>query len=317
MRNFTSERFWYIKHIHVFRDLAETDTHALAEITSYKNLKHEERIGTEGVYLIKEGRVKIAKNTSNATSKKSGSTSDNTDSDENNETEEVLEQGEIFGIVSNDKSILDEDLSSFTETLSEVCLGVVTIRDFSYFLKRKPHLILPIKRRVPNFFKKVNDTFTTANNKNENWHYGASNILIRNTKADKLQANSFGNIAFRTASSRLALLLQNHTDTPDGNGVVLVSRLSKKRISTLIGSSTETIETLLDTFKQYYVIKKRRGRIQILNPWMLKKIADARMKTLTPLPVSETTSEDDFGLELLANLSNEGNNQTDSTVSKT
>ncbi len=325
MKNLTNECFWYIKHVNIFRDLDEQDIRTLAQITTFKNLTHEERISTEGVYLIKEGRVKIADNASEPESETPNNTNKNTDSDKKQQTKEVLEQGEIFGVVPTDDNVLDESVQAYAETLSDVCLGVVTIRDFSFFLKRKPHLGLPLlglkRAKMPNVLNRVHSTFSYASKNSENWkphsYKLASNILIKNKTPDILQFNRLTNIAFRCESSRLALFLHNLADTPKRNGDVLVPRLSKKRISRLIGSSTETIESLLKTFEQHNVIKKRRGRIQILNPWQLKKIADARMKTLAPLPEPDTASDDDFGLELLANLSNANNIQPDSTVSKT
>lgn len=317
MRNLISERFWCIKHVNIFRDLDEQDIHTLAQITIFKNLTHGERISTEGVYLIKEGRVKIAENTSEPESETPKNIAKNTAPDEKQNTKEVLEQGELFGVVQNNDDVLDENVQTYTETLSTVCLGVVTIRDFAFFLKRKPHLVLPSKSRMPNMFRKVRNVYPSFKGKDKQWSDGSSNIFKLNKNPDKLSKNSLSNIAFYCASSRLALLLQNIAETPDRKGVVLVPRLSKKRISRLIGSSIETIETLLRTFKQHNVIKMKRGRIQVLNPWHLKKIADAKMKTLTAPTANDTASDDDFGLELLANLSNANNIQPDSTASKT
>lgn len=317
MRNLISERFWCIKHVNIFRDLDEQDSCTLAQITTFKNLTHGERISTEGVYLIKEGRVKIANSASEPESETPKNTAKNTDSDEKQKTKEVLEQGELFGVVQNDDDVLDENGQTYAETLSDVCLGVVTIRNFAFFLKRKPHLVLPSKSRMPNMFRKVRNAYPSIKVKDKQWSVSSSNMFKLNKNPDKLSKNPLSNIAFHCASSRLALLLQNIAETPDRKGVVLVPRLSKKRISRLIGSSTETIETLLRTFKQHNVIKKKRGRLQVLNPWHLKKIADAKMKTLTAPTVPDTASDDDFGLDLLTNLSNANNIQTDSTVSKT
>ena len=95
MRNLISERFWCVKHINIFRDLSEIDTHALKQITTYKQLKHKELICTEGIYLIKEGRVKIADNASEPESETHKNTAKNTDSDEKQKTKEVLETGGI------------------------------------------------------------------------------------------------------------------------------------------------------------------------------------------------------------------------------
>lgn len=320
MRNLISERFWCIKHINIFRDLSETDARALEQITTFRQLNHQERICTEGVYLIKEGRVKIADNVSEPELETPETVPKNTDTDEKQQTKEVLEKGEMFGVAPSDDSVLDENNPCYAETLSDVCLGVVTIRDFSFFLKRKPHLGLPLlclkRPKIPPVFNKVHSTFSYVSKNNENWYSGASNIIKKNKTPDTLRFNRFSNIAFRCASSRLALLLHNLSETPDSQGIILVPRLSKKRISRLIGSSTETTETLLNTFKQHNVIKRKRGRIQVLNPWHLKKIADASMKTLTAPTVPDTASDDDFGLELLTNLSNDNSMQTGSTESK-
>lgn len=318
MKNFITEQYWCVKHIHIFRDLAKPDAHALTRITTFKDLKHEERICEEGVYLIKEGRVKISENLPDANLKKVEKRAANSDIGENQETKEVLEQGEIFGVIPEKGSILDGNLSTFAETLTEVCVGVVTIRDFSFFVKRKPHLALPLQRRtqfgIPNVLRTANNPFSGTYQKKGNWQYSTHDILKRSAVPDSKRTNLLSNIAFRSASSRLALLLQNLALVADRKGVVFLPRLSTKRISKLIGSSTETIETLLKTFQQHNVIDKRRGRIQILNAWQLKKIADARMKTLSPPQVPDTTAND-IDFEMFANLQNEEKSETISTAS--
>ena len=96
MNNFIAEHFWCIKHFHIFRDLSDADAYALAQIITFKNLKHEERISEEGVYLLKEGRIKISESSPEIDTKKVENDSVNSDSDENQETKEVLEQGELF-----------------------------------------------------------------------------------------------------------------------------------------------------------------------------------------------------------------------------
>ncbi|RKU14828.1 hypothetical protein C6501_07615 [Candidatus Poribacteria bacterium] len=321
MKNLVTEQFWCIKQIHVFRDLSEEDARTLAQIVTFKNLKHEERISEEGVYLIKEGRVKISKNLPDANTKKIEDRSVNSDSGEDQETKEVLEQGEIFGIISEDAEISDQNRATFVETLTEVCIGIVTIRDFSFFLKRKPHLTLPLPRNRQTDFSNVfgvsANSFLEYRNKKQTGRLNSHNILKTSVVPNCKRANLFRNIMFRCTSSRLALLLQNLALVPDSKGIVLVPRLSIKRMSKLIGSSTETIEILLKTFKQHNIIDTRRRQIQILNPWQLKKIADARMKTLSPLQVPATTSDDDLDFETLTGLRAVDNNQTSSTASST
>ena len=203
MKNLIKEHFWCVKHINIFRDLSEIDARALDQITTFKQLKHKERISTESVYLIKEGRVKIADNASEPESE----TPKNTDPDEKQNTKEVLEQGELFGVVQNDADVLDENVQTYAETLSDVCLGVVTIRDFAFFLKRKPHLALPSKSRMPNMFRKVRNVYPSIKGKDKQLPVGSSNIFKLNKNPDKLSKNPLSNIAFQCASSRLALFV--------------------------------------------------------------------------------------------------------------
>ena len=192
MKNLISERFWCVKHVNIFSDLEEQDIRTLAQIATFKNLKHKERISTEGVYLIKEGRVKVTDNSPDIESEKPKTTAKNTDPDEKQKTKEVLEQGELFGVVQNDDDVLNENVQTYAETLSDVCLGVVTIRDFSFFLKRKPHLGLPLlclkRAKMPNVLNRVHNTFSYVSKNSENWnshsYKRASNILIKNKTPD-------------------------------------------------------------------------------------------------------------------------------------
>lgn len=321
MKNLVTEQFWCVKQIHIFRDLSEEDARALAQIVTFKDLKHEERISEEGVYLIKEGRVKISKNLPDANTKKIEDRSVNSDSGEDQETKEVLEPGEIFGVISEDAEISDQNRATFAETLTEVCIGIVANRDFMFFLKRKPHLTLPLPRNrqsgFSNVFEISTNSFLEYRNKKQTGRLNSHNILKTFVVPNCKRANLFRNIMFRCTSSRLALLLQNLALVPDSKGIVLVPRLSIKRMSKLIGSSTETIEILLKTFKQHNIIDTRRRQIQILNPWQLKKIVDARMKTLSPLQVPATTSDDDLDFETLTGLRAVDNSQTSSTASST
>lgn len=315
MKHFTIEQFWYIKQLDMFRDLSEADAHALAQIITFKELKHEERICEEGVYLIKEGRVKITENLSDGNSEEKDNNTAKSEMDESQETKEVLEQGEIFGVVSDDGEFWRENTEpiTFAETLTEVCIGIATIRDFSFFLKRKPHLILRMRRRT--WLEKRYVTFFGYENRLQEGQLSSHNMLRRKANPGYQHVNAFGNIAFRTVSSRLALLLQNLASVPDKNGDISVPRMSHKRISKLIGSSTETIDTLLNTFKHHGVIDKRFGRIQIKNAWHLKKIADARMKTLSPPQVSTDTTTEDFDLEALMNLPSDSKTNAPPTIS--
>lgn len=309
MKNFSSEKYWYLKQLNIFMDLSNADAYSLERIISYKGLKHEERICEQGVYFIKEGRIKITEENIDEKQDKEKNRKQKADSEENTETKVVLEQGEIFGVFSDEASI---DAITYAECLSEVCLGIATIRDFSFFLKRKSHLTSPLDQRT--LFNKFNDSILRGKHKNQQVHFSRHNILTMTSTPDRKKFNALDNIVFRTVSSRLALLLQNLASVSDSKGVVLVPRLSTKRLSKLIGSTQETIDKLLETFKQHQVIQKCRGRIQILNAWKLKQISDASMKTLTPQKEVSPISDEDFDLETLISGQVAGESESASVI---
>jgi len=275
MKLFVPERFWCFKQIDIFRDLAEPDANALAQLTTFKRLKIGESLCAEGIYLLKEGRVKIYETAPDA---------------EENVTREVLEPGEIFGAVAWDENTGLPNVTA--ETLTEAVIGTVTVRNFLFFLKRKPHLAMPIPKTLSRF---IPTRFFPQLNAVRNFlrppQAARKTSTTLNEKRNRPK-NPFGNIAFRCPASRLAILIQNLAELPMRDGTAVgrsaqvshiaksTPKLSIKALAQLIGSSEEKIESLLNQLKQHKVLERRYRRIQILDPWQLKKIANAKMKTL-------------------------------------
>lgn len=267
------ERFWCVKGIDIFRDLTESDADALARITTFVDLKHGDTLSAEGVYLLKEGRIKIYR----------------TPPEGEAITLDVLDPGEFFGAVKWEDDAAHPNVTA--ETFAETSVvGIVSVQNFQYLLKRKPHLAMPPQR-----------TLGSLLNRHLRWRSKKPtdyNLVTSCQKPRRGLTNPFLNIAFRSPASRLALLLQNCAEAPEhrrtamGRSSECVGRkLSTRRLAQLIGSSVENMEVLLNQFKQHQIIKKRFRRIQILDPWQLKKIANARMKTLPPL---QTQSDSNF-----------------------
>ena len=259
----TPERFWCVKGIDIFQDLAEADADALARLTTFVELKHGDTLAAEGVYLLKEGRIKIHQ----------------TPPEGESVTLDVLEPGEFFGAVSWEDN--DASPNVIAETLMEAVVGVVPAKNFQYFLKRKPHLAMPLQTAFDRLIKKRLPWRSAES--------GNFNLVTSCQEPRSGMTNPFLNIMFRSPASRLALLLQNYADAPEykrkamGHGSQCVLRkLPTRRLAQLIGSSVEKTEALLNQFKAHEIIKKRYLRIQILDPWQLKKIANARMETLPP-----------------------------------
>ena len=266
MKSFVPERFWCIKQIDIFRDVAEADADALAQITSFQSFKTEGQLCAEGVYLLKEGRVKIYETPHD---------------DAEPVTLEVLEPGEMFGAVAWEA---DEGLPNVAaEAITEGIIGVVSVRNFMFFLKRKPHLAMPMQGQVGRFIARLLKRFPL--------HVERQDFPASGPRYPE-RVNKLSNVAFRSAASRLALLLQNYATPPLPDGTVWTCKFSTKVFSRLIGSSEEKMEVLLEKFQQHRIIKKRLRRIQILDTWRLKKIANSRMSTFSRTPQGAPTANE-------------------------
>ena len=274
------EMFWSVKQIDIFRDLSDADANALAQLTTFKHLKNGEPLCAEGVYLLKEGRVKIYE----------------TPPEGEAVTLEVLEPGEIFGAIQSEDDKVYPNVTA--ETLTEVVVGIIKVKNFQYFLKRKPHLAMPPPKTLGRLLKKhLQAWISRLPTKPRNFNPATSRSKSRSDPT-----NALLNIAFRSPASRLALLLQHYADAPKQNQTLTghgsqctLRKLSTRKLAQLIGSSVEKTETLLNQFKQHKVLEKRFRRIQILDPWQLKKIAKARMETLPQIQEekNETYEQDE------------------------
>ena len=288
MKHLVAERFWCIKQMDIFRDFAEADADALAQITAFKRFKIGEPLCAEGVYLLKEGRVKIYETPVD---------------DAEPITLEVLEPGEMFGAGTWEE---DDGLPSVTaETITEAVIGIVSTRNFLFFLKRKPHLAMPMQNQFNRFTQKLiqsaqrfvrQRTGVGERGTETGLRLVARGLgLCRDETRLRLVArgpvprrpaitNKLSNITFRSPASRLALILQTNAMPPLPDGTVWTCKFSIKTFARLIGSSEEKIEELLEQFQQHHLIKKRFRRIQILDTWRIKKITNSRMCTLPRTP---------------------------------
>ena len=265
-RKGTPERFWCVKQIDIFQDISESDANALKRITTFKQLKYGDTISTEGVYLLKEGRVKIYE----------------TLSEGEPITLTVLEPGEIFGAVEWNDNEAHRNITA--ETLTEVVIGSVRAQNFQFFLKRKTHLAMPFKRPMLQRVRSVINAIK-CRLKVKSKESSTIDLTKIRRQSQHTTTNPFTNIAFRSPASRLALLLQKYADAPKQNRTgsqCTLRPLSTKKIAQLIGCAVEDTEALLNQFKTCKILEKRYRRIQLLDLWQLKKIANARMESLPP-----------------------------------
>ena len=191
-------------------------------------------------------------------------------------TQEVIEAGDVFG---ESAALDDEPRDTIAETLDDSLIYVMRRRDFELFLKKKPDLAMRLTRFAPTHRRHIQ--------------------------------NRLDNLAFRTASSRLAFLLLSLADgggVYNSNGMQLRVKLSRGDLAKLTGTAQETISDLLNELKRLNIIEVQGRRIRLLNQWKLKKIADAKMREL------EISTDDDEEANL---FEVPGNNLTPPTEQNT
>ena len=168
----------------------------------------------------------------------------------------ILEPGEIFG----EMALIDEGpRDTIAETLDDSLLCVIRRRDFELLLKKKPELAMRVTKLIG----------------------------MRRRQIE----NQLENLVFRSAPSRLALLLLNLAErngVRDSRGIILNVKLSQQELANLIGTARETTSALLNEFKRLDIIDIQSRRIKILDQWRLKQIADAEMNEF-PIPPKDTS----------------------------
>ncbi len=171
----------------------------------------------------------------------------------------ILEPGEIFG----EMALVDTGpRETIAETLDDTLLCVIRRRDFEILLHKKPSLALRITKLIG----------------------------VRRREIE----NQLENLVFRSAPSRLALLLMSLAEkhgVRDSRGIILNVKLSQQELANLIGTARETTSALLNEFKRLGFIDIQNRRIKILDQWQLKKVADAKLKEFPIKQKIESESE--------------------------
>ena len=224
-----SKKLWYLKNINVFSELSWQELSELKRITRMVDYRKNEPIylpgePSEQVYMLKKGRVKLSK----------------VSSEGREATIAILEPGEIFGEVEVLNAIPRE---SMVEALEPVMVCEIQRSDFDRYLQTYPEV-------------------------------GGKVIKFMGGRLRQLETR-VGDLVFKSAPARLASLLLELSETMgivENGAVQLQIRLTHQNLANLIGTSRETVSTLMAQFVQRGLLKQERRYIWILDKNNLAKV---------------------------------------------
>jgi CRP/FNR family transcriptional regulator len=143
---------------------------------------------------------------------------------------EIIQQGEFFGQVTLEKNNLNGEFAQAYKT--GVCLCAFSIEDFQNLLQKKPSLALQYSKRV-----------------------GARLRFIENRLLNLLNKDVRSRLI-----NFLWQLVQKHTDSPS-NSICIPNYLTHEDIANLIGSSRQTVTTLINELATEGLLQFNRSEI--------------------------------------------------------
>ena len=130
----TQSKLWYLKHIRLFDGLTSSEMQEMERITRMEEVKKRRPLylpgdPSENVYLLKQGRVKIA----------------STDSSGKEATFDILEPGEVFGEI---EALEGVPRATTAETLDDTVICVIPRRAFDRYLSMHPNVTVRLTKLI-------------------------------------------------------------------------------------------------------------------------------------------------------------------------
>jgi CRP-like cAMP-binding protein len=134
-------KLWYLKHIRLFDGISQAEMQEMERITRMEEVKKRQPLYLPGdpssnVYLLKQGRVKIA----------------NTASSGKEVTFDIIEPGEVFGELD---VLEDAPRSTSAEALDDALICVIPRRDFDRYLAMHPNVTVKLTKLIGLRLKKI------------------------------------------------------------------------------------------------------------------------------------------------------------------
>ena len=145
----------------------------------------------------------------------------------------ILEPGEIFGEA---EAVTGEHRETLVQALEKTMVCEIRREDFEQYLQKYPHV-------------------------------GGRVIKLMGLRLRAIESR-VGEMVFKSAPARLATMLLNLAETmgcPEDRGIRLQARLTHQNLANLIGTSRETVSTLLGQFSKRGLVLQDHRHIVILD----------------------------------------------------
>lgn len=224
------EKMLLIKGDDLWCNLTEDDLDELKVIHHFIDVPKGEYIYFEAynhnkLYFIKSGHIKIGY----------------IDNDGNEKIKEIIQQGELFGQFTLERSNLHGEFAQAYK--NDVSLCAFNIEDFEKLLKKKPDLALKYSKQVGAKLRNIENRLV--------------NLLNKDVKT-------------RLMHFFLQLVEQNLGEKTT-EGFCMPNYLTHEDIASLIGSSRQTVTTMINELETTGIISYNRHQICFLDVKKLQK----------------------------------------------
>lgn len=163
------------------------------------------------------------------------------DNDGNEKVKEIIRKGEIFGQFSLERNNLHGEFAQAYKNNVSIC--AFTIEDFEKILKRKPELALRYSKQVGSKLRNIENRIM--------------NLLNKDVKTRLVHF--------------LWQLVEQEIGESTSEGFCIPNYLTHEDIANLIGSSRQTVTTMINELETEHVVSYNRNQICFLDVKKLQK----------------------------------------------
>lgn len=221
-------KYWFLRDHKLFRVLSNDQLKQLCVITGFKEGKKGDIIYFSDskeprIYFLKKGAIKISE----------------VDVNGNEITKEIIQKGDLFGELSLDTTIANNEYAQVLTNSVTICSFL--LKDFEALMEQHPDLALSYTKLVGLKFKKLK--------------------------------NSYSNLVFKDARSRLIQFLKEWA-ARDGNetldAIVIENYLTQQDIAHIICTTRQTATQLLNQLETEGHLKYDRKELVLDKQFVLQ-----------------------------------------------